>query len=312
MSRLSLGGNRLAITADVPAPIAGVLRTIKRSYRTLAPGSQDRLVLSDSLPSLSLTPRDPREAISFLPAPAAEAAGGEQGSSEDVPSIWWYHTIELPDGTCTPGFYDHRPLLPHYGLPADLTGKRVLDVATFDGFWAFEFERRGATVVATDIERASQLNLPPQARAALLEDGLDQRSGAGFRLAHKAIGSRVERRICDVYDLDPSTLGVFDLVHVADLLLHLERPLEALRAVRRVTADRAFIVDCFDPALAGTQTTRYLGGWSGAVWWLPSLDTLAQMVIDAGFARVDLKLVYSLGSRTEPTGHWRAALVAHV
>ena len=40
----------------------------------------------------------------------------------------WYHTVDLEDGVITPGQYDHRPLLPHYGLPDDLTGKTALDV----------------------------------------------------------------------------------------------------------------------------------------------------------------------------------------
>ena len=42
------------------------------------------------------------------------------------------------------GEYDHRELVPHYGVPDDLAGQSCLDVGTADGFWAFEFERRGA------------------------------------------------------------------------------------------------------------------------------------------------------------------------
>ncbi len=65
----------------------------------------------------------------------------------------WYHTLELGDGVVTKGMFDHRPHLDHYPIPADLSGKRCLDVATMDGFWAFEMERRGAaSVVALDLE----------------------------------------------------------------------------------------------------------------------------------------------------------------
>ena len=56
----------------------------------------------------------------------------------------WYHTLELGDGVVTDGMFDHRPHMHHYPLPEDLTGKRCLDVATMDGYWAFEMERRGA------------------------------------------------------------------------------------------------------------------------------------------------------------------------
>ena len=35
----------------------------------------------------------------------------------------WYHTIDLGDGVVTAGLYDHRPLVPAYGLPDDLDGQ---------------------------------------------------------------------------------------------------------------------------------------------------------------------------------------------
>src|SRR6478752_5079558 len=54
----------------------------------------------------------------------------------------WYHRIELPGGVVTPG---HNPInAPSYGIPDDLTGKRVLDVGAWDGFWTFEALKRGA------------------------------------------------------------------------------------------------------------------------------------------------------------------------
>jgi hypothetical protein len=35
----------------------------------------------------------------------------------------WYHTVELAPGVVTSGQYDLRPVLQHYGLPADLFGR---------------------------------------------------------------------------------------------------------------------------------------------------------------------------------------------
>ncbi len=55
----------------------------------------------------------------------------------------WYHTLELP-GLTTHGTFDMRQYVPRYGLPASLEGKRVLEVGTWDGFWAFEFESAAA------------------------------------------------------------------------------------------------------------------------------------------------------------------------
>ena len=322
MARVNIGGKRMVLSAEVPDPVADLLRKTRQMVRSLSPATPSSLNFGETLPDLQAVRRDPNEAIAFLPAvrttpaPTDPSADGtstaETGAlARQVASTWWYHTIELPDGTVTPGYYDHRPLVPRYGLPADLKGKRALDVATFDGFWAFELERRGADVVASDLARMSELDLPPQAKDILLAKGMDRETGEGFKLAHAALNSRVERVLCDVYDLDPGRVGTFDFIHVADLLLHLEKPLAALRAIRSVATGTALIVDCFDPAVP-SGSTRYLGGWSGAVWWMPSLDTLAQMVLDAGFSDVKLHLVYALGNAERPDGLWRAVLLAQV
>src|SRR3954452_4256820 len=62
----------------------------------------------------------------------------------------WWHVIDLPDGSTTPGAWDLRPLSEELPWP-DVHGKRCLDIGTADGFWAFEMERRGAAeVLATD------------------------------------------------------------------------------------------------------------------------------------------------------------------
>src|ERR1700678_4471248 len=77
-----------------------------------------------------------------------------------------YHTIELPGGVTTPGQSDLRKQARRL-LPADLRGKRALDVGTFDGFWAFELERRGAEVVAIDIGRVEEGQIAPNNREVI-------------------------------------------------------------------------------------------------------------------------------------------------
>lgn len=244
------------------------------------------------------------------PAPAPPPAGGSL--AREVAALSWYHTMELPGGVVTPGYFDHRPLLAHYGLPEDLSGLRALDVATFDGFWAFELERRGASVTALDLPRASNLDFPAGLGRQFVEEGLDTELGRSFAVAARALGSSVQRVARSVYQLAPETHGTFDLVHVGDLLLHLRDPMAALARVRSVTEGVAHIVDCFDDSLAdpaGRHLLQYLGGWDRVVWWLPSLETLAQMVLDAGFGEVEVVRVYRLGTVDGP-GFWRAVLRA--
>jgi tRNA (mo5U34)-methyltransferase len=264
-------------------------------------------------PAIQLSPRNPETAVAFLRdvrSRAEHSPAGSNGTGDtSLPDIWWYHTLELPDGV-THGAYDHRSVVPHYGIPENLTGKRVLDVATFDGFWAFEFERRGGDVTAIDVSKWSDCDFPPQARHLVAGTELDRRTGAGFAMAHKALGSTVKRVECSVYGLHAALGQTFDLVHVGDLLLHLERPLEALRSVRAVTTGEAILTDCFDPALTGTNLTHYLGGWTTVTWWLPSLDTLAQMAVDAGFSDVRVGAVYKLETENGESEPWRAVLHA--
>lgn len=246
-------------------------------------------------------------------AAGAAAAGGSKTLAQEVADLPWYHTIELPGGVVTAGVFDHRPLLPHYGLPESLAGLRVLDVGTADGFWAFEMERRGAAeVVASDIPSTSHCDMPPPMHEAFLRGGYDRPSRLGFDVAHRARSSKVQWVESAVYDLNPDTLGTFDLVHAGDLLLHVERPHQALRAIRSVTRGRAVISDVFSPLISGTGMTRYFGGWHLLSWWEPSLDTLVQMTYDAGFSKVDIHTTYMLAPAGEELGQWRAVLLAEV
>ena len=94
----------------------------------------------------------------------------------EVEKYPWYHTLELGNGVVTKGMFDHRPVLSRYPIPADLTGKRCLDVATMDGYWAFEMERRGAaSVTALDLEDPDGAGLARlAARPPRQDDGRDQ------------------------------------------------------------------------------------------------------------------------------------------
>jgi tRNA (mo5U34)-methyltransferase len=151
---------------------------------------------------------------------------------------FWYHTIDVVPGVVTPGWFDLRPIVDQLPWP-DVRGKRCLDIGTFDGFLAFEMERRGAAeVVAVDVEDHLLWDWPPDYR----ERGLPRDpgfsgppKGAGFRLVAELIQSKVDWRPISVYDLDPDEIGTFDVVVCGSLMLHLRDPLRALEAVRAVT-----------------------------------------------------------------------------
>jgi tRNA (mo5U34)-methyltransferase len=203
---------------------------------------------------------------------------------ERLEEISWYHTQELAPGVVTQGMFDLRPYVGRYGLPADLSGKRVLDVGTFEGFWAFELERRGAEVVALDVDSLQQLDWPPRLRPA--EDG---RRGEGFELAKAALGSRVERVGRSIYEATPESLGGrFDLVFCGSVLIHLRDPMLALERMASLCRGRLILADEYSRRLAWLPITaaEFRGETPWSTWWRPSPRAWRAMVRCAGFEDV--------------------------
>jgi tRNA (mo5U34)-methyltransferase len=316
MPKLSRRWRGFGVEIEIPERAAAALRRRKTRSRESASTLEFRqpppLVLQRPEEAVKRYIDDFRSVLEWYPD--MWSGSGEDGEdlAAKVGRLSWYHTLELPGGIVTPGYYDHRPLVPYYGIPDDLRGKRVLDVGSWDGFWSFEFERRGASVVAVDLDVLTKVDFPPAIRNAVLDAKLEQRFGGGFELARRALGSKVERIVRNVYDLDPADVGTFDLVHFSDVSQHLQRPLEAYRRIRSVTAGSAMIVDAFDPDLDDTKNlVEYRGGWVDVTWWIPSLNTLAQLVTDAGFSDVQVQRVYRIDPVGVPgTGRWRAILLA--
>ena len=207
----------------------------------------------------------------------------------EIEAHQWYHTFELAPGVQTPGWFDLRDTATRIPFPASLEGKRCLDVGTFDGFWAFEMERRGGTVVAIDVIDPLQWDWPAGSEAATM-DAIDQRKrgGRGFELVAAARDSRVERRELSVYDLDPEEIGTFDLVYLGSLLLHLRDPVLALGRMRSVCAGTAIICDAVDSvksALFRREAVASLDARGRPWWWRPNVAGLERMVDAAGFRR---------------------------
>jgi len=206
--------------------------------------------------------------------------------------LLWYHTIDVVPGAVTKGWFDLRHALETIPFP-DVRGRRCLDVGTWDGFYAYELEKRGAAqVVAVDLPDMSEIDWPPEVRADPSFDptlSLEQPRPAGFHLINEIRGSSVEWRGMSIYDLDPEVIGTFDLVVVGSLLVHLRDPVRALDAVRRVVAPggRLLLIDYIHPPVnvlgRGRPLFELRGEGSDFQWWLASDRGLQQMLKVAGF-----------------------------
>jgi tRNA (mo5U34)-methyltransferase len=191
----------------------------------------------------------------------------------------------------TPGHYDLRGVARSLPLPESLAGMRCLDVGTSDGFWAFEMERRGAAeVVALDIDDPALYDWPEPrpadpSRPANREPGANR----GFALAHRALGSAVERIDLPVYELSPERVGGFDFVFMGALALHLRDPVRAYGAVRSVTGGRFLSAEVISVGLTLTRPTvpaADLAARDVPRWWTPNVAGHRRMLEAAGFELV--------------------------
>jgi tRNA (mo5U34)-methyltransferase len=206
----------------------------------------------------------------------------------EVEALEWYHTIELAPGVVTPGWHDTRPIAAQIPLPGSLAGMRCLDVGTFDGFWAFEMERRGASeVVAIDILDPEQWDWPAGSTEAAKEIiGRRKGKGSGFEIAHRELGSSVVRLDRSVYDVDEGELGRFDLIYLGSLLIHLQDPVRALNRLRSVCDGTIVVVDGIDLLLSLLLPGRpaaTLHGHGRPWWWYSNEAGLRRMIEAAGF-----------------------------
>jgi tRNA (mo5U34)-methyltransferase len=203
----------------------------------------------------------------------------------------WYHTIELAPGVITPGWFDLRPVVGRLPWP-DVRGRRCLDVGTYDGFLAFELERRGAReVLCTDLGDERQWDWPPDMRGhgpARLQALVGSDKDRGFRVAHAALRSAVQRVELSVYDLSPAEIGRFDVVVCGTLLLHLEEPLRALEAIRSVCDGVLLSAEQVRLGLTLLHPRRALAELNGSgelnQWWVPNAAGHRRMLFAAGFA----------------------------
>ncbi len=210
--------------------------------------------------------------------------------------IGWYHTLELAPGLTTPGMFDLRGYVENYRLPERMDGMRVLDIGAWDGFWSFEMERRGAQVLALDLDDERELDFPPRRRPTSFPA---TPRGAGFALAHEVFGSRVERAVCSVYDATPERFGLFDLVFCGSVLMHLRDQLLALERIAALCRGTLVSADEYDRAagLVPFPVARYRADREASViFWQPSARTWKRMLSTAGFDTVEEKSRFTMRS----------------
>jgi tRNA (mo5U34)-methyltransferase len=183
-----------------------------------------------------------------------------------------------------------------YQVPADLTGKRVLDVGAWDGYWTFLALQRGAREVVAIDDFSDYMGFLQTSQ---------RKAWATFDLCREALGydeSRCKREEISVYEVTEERFGRFDAVFFFGTLYHLRHPLLALDQLAAVCDERicveSAICDDHSPYRGGLGH-GYPGGQmvmefypgkqlagNDSNWWSPTVHCLAAMILAAGFEKV--------------------------
>jgi tRNA (mo5U34)-methyltransferase len=232
----------------------------------------------------------------------------------------WFHNLDLAGVATAPDhFLGDYPRSKFAGfahaLPADLSGKSVLDVGCNAGFYCFEMARRGASrVVGIDS---------------------DDRYLAQARLAAELLGhTSVELRKLSVYEVG-ALRERFDLVIFMGVLYHLRHPLLALdllhehvvsdlmlfqsmqrgpNEVMRLAPDHPFDeTEIFeDPRHPRLSFVEHAYAGDETNWWIPNRACSEAMLRSAGFVVLDHPepevFVVRRAERARASGEWAVHL----
>jgi tRNA (mo5U34)-methyltransferase len=203
-----------------------------------------------------------------------EPQAGDQAIQARIDRIRWYHDFDFPGGlrarTETPDKEFHRRLWAFIERnldPIDFSGKSVLDIGCWDGYWSFYAERRGAaSVLATD------------------DISQNWADGTGLQLARSLFRSEIEvNQQLSVYDL-ASLDRTFDVILCLGVYYHLYDPFYAFSQIRHCCHEGTVVVfeGDVDMALA-PGTARYCFGNPSKNAFAPSLSFLGTVLGAAYF-----------------------------
>jgi tRNA (mo5U34)-methyltransferase len=202
----------------------------------------------------------------------------------------WFHNMELAGVQTAPDhFLGNYPLIKWQkfadAIPADLSGKSVLDIGCNAGFYSIEMKRRGA-------DRVLGIDFDP----AYLTQA---------RFAAEIADCDIEFRELSVYDV--GALGeTFDIVLFMGVLYHLRHPLLALDLIREHVARDLMIFqsmqrgsskvlaleqnydfwthDLFDrPEYPKLHFIEHRYADDPTNWWIPNRGCIEAMLRSAGF-----------------------------
>lgn len=206
----------------------------------------------------------------------------------------WFHNLHLPDGTQTAPdhFLGDFPqfkwleIAPY--LAEDLRGKKALDIGCNAGYYTLELAKRGAEVMAIDIDDHYLRQAKWAAKMLELDDRIEFRKASIYDLAHHQ--------------------ETYDLIWFMGVFYHLRYPLLALDILRKCCKGRMIFQtmtapgDEVFPAQANydlhERQVMSDPGWPKMAfiehriandptnWWAPNHAGVEAMLRSAGFGNI--------------------------
>ncbi len=215
-------------------------------------------------------------------------------------TFFWYHSVDLKDGIVTPGDYDYRHSLHAFQFPDDMRGMKVLDVGSATGFFAFEFERRGADVYSVELPSLLDWDMIASERDQIVrhlmayhdasspEEAYRRHLNGPFEFCHQRRNSSVKRVCSTIYNLRSELFDgqKFDVVFLGDILLHLFAPLMALNVIAPLCKHQLIVTSDVMPGIEAPLLQFVAASQDARSWWSFNRVCLEQMLLRVGFRNV--------------------------
>lgn len=203
---------------------------------------------------------------------------------KEMNAIRWWHPIQIGEYVTPGDNQETEDTFNNLGLPDDLTGKTVLDIGAWDGYYSFRCEKQKAKrVVASDkfVWTNNQIG------------GHWWNEDQGFEFAYKHLDSKVEKLVASVEELNPKTHGKFDIVLMLGVIYHAKDPINYLQKAFDMSNDLVVIethVDLMDleyPA-ARYYVSNELND-DKTNYWGPNAHAVRGMMSDIGYKDITEK-----------------------
>ncbi|MBN3852019.1 methyltransferase domain-containing protein [Paraburkholderia sp. Ac-20340] len=196
-----------------------------------------------------------------------------------VDGFYWHHSIDFGDGVASKGggniaYINEQARALYDGI--NMHGRSLLDIGAWNGAFSFEAKRRGCDrVLATD---------------HYCWNNAQFKGRETFDLARSLLQLDIDALDIDVPEINPQSVGQFDIVLFSGVFYHLINPVHLLRQISQC-AKNTLIVETWQDMLDSDRPGMifYPGtvlNGDGSNWWGPNPQAMYEILKELGFTHV--------------------------